>query len=150
MRITRGSNFHDEEQQLGAQSGVKQGSLKRRGSGFVSTVTPLSSLPAYPRVLEESLFSMTIEFRCAKVRRKKSRNRFPPDIESSPPSSRNLQIPRVFPLSSPSPLCPSLPRWIGRARCFPKIPRFRRGRLKENASPSFDETFSSKSRSIEA
>lgn len=86
MRITRGSNFHDEEQQLGAQSGVKQGSLKRRGSGFVSTVTPLSSLPAYPRVLEESLFSMTIEFRCAKVRRKKSRNRFPPDIESSPSS----------------------------------------------------------------
>lgn len=152
MRITRGSNFHDEEQQLGAQSGVKQGSLKRRGSGFVSTVTPLSSLPAYPRVLEESLFSMTIEFRCAKVRRKKSRNRFSPDIESSPSSlvEESPDSARLSSLSSPSPLCPSLLRWIGRARCFPKIPRFRRGRLKENASPSFDETFSSKSRSIKA
>lgn len=104
MRITRGSNFHDEEQQLGAQSGVKQGSLKRRGSGFVSTVTPLSSLPVYPRVLEESLFSMTIEFRCAKVRRNRSR-----EIDSRPISNllpppslrRNLQIPRVFPLPSP-------------------------------------------------
>lgn len=137
VRITRGSNFHDEEQQLRAQSGMKQGSLKRRGSGFVSTVTPLSSLPVYPRVLEESLFSMTIEFRCAKVRREESRNRFPPDIQSSPSSLAISRFRASFlSLSPSSPLRPSLPRWIGRARCSPKIPRFRLGRLKENASPS--------------
>lgn len=124
MRITRGSNFHDEEQQLGAQSGVKQGSLKRRGSGFVSTVTPLSSLPAYPRVLEESLFSMTIEFRCAKVRRKKSRNRFPPDIESSP-SSLAEESPDSARLSSFLSLSSvSFVTKVDRESLFPKNPSF--------------------------
>lgn len=151
MRITRGSNFHDEEQQLGAQSGVKQGSLKRRGSGFVSTVTPLSSLPVYPRVLEESLFSMTIEFRCAKVQRNRSR-----EIDSRPISNllpppslrRNLQIPRVFPLPSPLLCVLRYQGGSGDARCFPKIPLvFGEAGSRKTPLPR-RETFS-KSRSIE-
>lgn len=65
MRTTRGSNFHDGEE-FPAQSGAKQGSLKRRGSGFVSTGPPSVRLPKSPR---GKPFPMTIEFRCAKVRR---------------------------------------------------------------------------------
>lgn len=64
MRTTRGSNFHDGEE-FPAQSGAKQGSLKRRGSGFVSTGPPSVRLPKSPR---GKPFPMTIEFRYAKVR----------------------------------------------------------------------------------
>lgn len=154
MRITRGSNFHDEEQQLRAQSGVKQGSLKRRGSGFVSTATPLpSSLLSrpYPRVLEKSLFSMTIEFRCAKVRREVEKSIL---IESSSSSFSLAEESRDSARLSSlfSSLRPSLPRWIGRARCFPKIPRFSARSAQGKRSALFlDERHSRKpGRSIEA
>lgn len=83
---TRGSNFHDEEE-FPAQSGMKQGSLKRRGSGFVSTGSPPVRLPKSPR---GKPFSMTIEFRCAKVRREKSGNRFQKPLEI--PSSAVLAL----------------------------------------------------------
>lgn len=79
-RTTRGSNFHDEEE-FPAQSGVKQGSLERLGSGFVSTGSPPVRLTESPR---GKPFSMTIEFRCAKIRREVEAEKSIPKPEENP------------------------------------------------------------------